>query len=562
MNSILEGVFRRTGRGRGPQSGPGSFLFLYETAIVALAATLSIGMAASGDERLGGSAPFLLTVLGLWGLFVLIGTVSFPRGGTWTSVRLTGDLTFCLFLVTWTGGVESFLHPILLASIAVASTFLGRRRAVIVASAVAVILLIVTVGQVNGWTVHELLGGDGRTSTPGWSLAVRFLATIAAAYAVALLASRLGVGLRHAERINDLIVQAIGEGIIIIDQRGIIRHANFEARRILGFPQRQDWRGQTARDVLRRSEDGMLRNELENPRIGERLVHCRSGRKGQHFPLRLRTTVAETAPNGPGTWIFLMRDLTLERRMARAEARLQHLEELEDLALGLAHEIRNPLASLRGGVQELSSGRLSPEQAERLERLILRESDRLDRTVSQFLEYSRSRPSKQMEPVPVLRCLEEVRELLVQRADAREIAISIEVDGDDAQGAVIRGSQDLFHKLFLNLGINAIEACRGTGELSYRVMVPKSGGVEVTVEDDGPGMDEATMNRAFNPFFTTKTREGGLGLALVKKIVDGHRGSIEVESEKGLGTRFRVWLPGTEHIVPGESAMVTAGART
>jgi len=558
MTSTPEGVVQVAGRGRGPENGPGSFLILYETAILAFAAALTIWFAASGDARLAGSTPFLLTVLALWGLFDLVGYVVFPREAAWVSVRLTGDMTFCLFLVAWTGGAESFLMPILLASLALASTLFGRRRALLLASGAALLLIVVTVGRMGGWTLTALYGVSAGPNVLEWSLAINLLAQLTALFAVALLGSRLGGGLREAERLNDLIVQAIGEGILIIDREGTIRHVNREARRILGYPEEMEWRGRTARDVLRRTEDDALRRELESPEPGERLVEYRIDR-GERVPLRLRTTVTETGPNGGRTWVFLMRDLRLEQRVARAEARLEHLEELEDLALGLAHEIRNPLASIRGGVQELASGRLDEGQSERLARLILRESDRLDRTVSQFMEYSRSRSRDTREIVPVEECLREVRELLEQRSDSRGIELAVDVEpGLDAS---VEGSHDLLHKLFLNLGINAIEACRGDGHVAYRVRAGRAGGIEVVVEDDGAGMDEATRARAFHPFYTTKTREGGLGLAIVKKIVDGHRGSIEIESEKGLGTRIRVWLPGAATAAALSRQLESSGAR-
>ena len=538
MTSNQEGVLKESGKSRGPQCGPGSFLILYETGILALAAALTIGLAAGGDDRLARSTPFLLTVLGIWGLFDLLGTLFFARSGRRTSVRLIGDLTFCLCLVGWTGGVESFLIPILLACVALASSQLGLRRALFLSTGASLVLVFITVGRIKGWTVTELLGVDSEPSGFGWQTAVQLFGQVIALVAVALLGSRLGGGLRYAERINDLIVGAIAEGIVIVDRYGRIRHVNSIARGMLGFPGAADWRGRSVSDVLRRSEDGQLRTELENPRVGERRVEYRVDRD-ERVPLRLRTTVAESDMNGARTWIFLMRDLTLEHRVSRAEERLEHLEELEDLALGLAHEIRNPLASIRGGVQELASGRLDEAQSERLARVILRESDRLDRTVSQFMEYSRTKAQETTEPISLAACLEEVREVLVERIDARDIEISLEIE--DGLDDSMEGSRDLIHKVFLNLGINAIEA--GTRSLMYRMGAGRTSGIQVVVADEGQGMDEETRTRAFNPFFTTKTREGGLGLALVRKIVDGHRGTIEIESEKGTGTRMCVWFP-------------------
>ena len=530
------GVTQESGRGRGPQSGPGSFLILYETVILALAAALTIGLAAGGDERITRSLPFLFTVLILWGVFDLLGTLVLQKGERNQAIRLIGDLTFCLCLVGWTGGIDSFLLPILLACMALASSELGSRRALGLATGASLVLLSLTGAQMNGLVAEQLTGDTVRDL--GWPAAVRLMGVVIAIYAVALLGSRLGGGLRHVERINDLIVSAIGEGVVIVDPNGRVRHVNQIARRILGFPEDYDWHGRQVHEVLRRSVDGPLRQELQSPQVGVRKVEYEVERE-RRLPLLLRTAVAQAGQAGEKSWVFLMRDLTLEERVSRAEARVEHLEELEDLALGLAHEIRNPLASIRGGVQELSSGRLSGEQSDRLARVILKESDRLDRTVSQFMEYSRTKAQEESAPVSIPECLRDICEVLEQRADMRDREIRLVPS--DAELISIEGNRDLLHKLFLNLSINAIEA--EATKIELRCEPGRSGGVQVSVTDNGSGMDEETKARAFNPFFTTKTREGGLGLALVRKIVDGHRGTIEVQSERDRGTQIYVWFP-------------------
>ena len=142
--------------------------------------------------------------------------------------------------------------------------------------------------------------------------------------------------------------------------------------------------------------------------------------------------------------------------------------------------------------------------------------------------------------------------MIDQRTDVRDREISLTVE----EGApdVIDASRDLLTKVFLNLGINAIEA--GGRMIRFHLAAGRSGGLQILVDDDGGGMDEETRARAFNPFFTTKTREGGLGLALVRKIIDGHRGTIEIESSRGEGTRFRLWFP-VRTGTPDESASVS-----
>jgi|GEM_PF-616005 two-component system sensor histidine kinase PilS (NtrC family) len=525
------------GGSRGPSEDPGSFLILSESVILVLAAVLTVGLDAAGVLVSPGPTPLVWSILVLWFGFLILGSLLL-RGTAHAPRRLVGDLTFCLSLVVLSGGVDSYLLPILLACVALASSQLGRARALTLAAGSCGVLLLVTLGRQQGWVGPELLLAAGHAEGVSGDSWLKLLTLGTAILAVGLLGVRLGDGLREARRINELIARSIGEGVVILDDAGRFVHVNPTALDMLGFPEDQPWQGRPVRGLLRREDDDELRTVLEEPRSGERKVVCRVGRS-QELPVWLSARRSAPEHASGGYWVFRLRDRTLEERASRAEARLQHLEELEDLALGLAHEIRNPLASIRGGVQELGSGRLGPEQVERLTGIILRESDRLDRTVSQVMEYSRVRAEPRVMRVDLLGVLDEVIEVLGQRADARGVALVREVgDGVDA---VIEGSRDQLTKVFLNLGINALEA--GAGRVRFRLTAESGGGLDLVVEDDGSGMDEETRARAFNPFYTTKTREGGLGLALVRKIVEGHEGSIEIESERGGGTRFRLWFP-------------------
>ncbi len=540
MISSVAGSNREVERGRDPRSGSDSSLLLFETAILIFAVALTVGLAGNGDIQFDHWAPVLLTAFGLWGLFDVIGYFIYSGSTRGKSIKLIGDLTFCLCLVGWTGGVESFLLPILLASIALASSQLDMRRAVFLATGTTLILLLMP--TVLSWVLQSSFGIQPLVvpSEWGWDFATRLIAQLIAIFAVAVLGSRLGGGLQQAERINDLIVEAMEEGVLIVDQKKRIRHVNPIAQQILGYSEDSQLRGRLVSEVLKRTEDFQLIKELENPCEGSRVIEYRH-KRSKTIPLRLKVTFAHSARSGEGSCIFLMRDLALEKRVSKAEARLEHLEELEDLALGLAHEFRNPLASIRGGVQELSRGKLNSEQSHRIERVILRESDRLDRTVDQFMEYSRTRAGQDRVCFSLLECTSEALELLAQRQDAREVEFT--VNCADCYDPFLEGDPNLIHKLLLNLGINALEAFNQPGRIHVELKPGRDNGPEVTVQDDGPGMEEKVKARAFNPFFTTKTREGGLGLAIVRKIVDAHRGEIEIESELGLGTTVRVWFP-------------------
>ncbi len=167
------------------------------------------------------------------------------------------------------------------------------------------------------------------------------------------------------------------------------------------------------------------------------------------------------------------------------------------------------------------------------------------------MEYSRTGPTRE-EEFSLKECLEEVIETLEGREDRGQVKIRLSVSG--AANPRVVCQRELIYRVFLNLGINALEASSEAGNVHFRLRTAASGGWEVLVIDDGNGMEKETLDRIFNPFFTTKTREGGLGLALVEKIVHSYGGTIEAESEPGRGSRFQVRIPSSvpEHDVPRE----------
>jgi two-component system sensor histidine kinase PilS (NtrC family) len=239
----------------------------------------------------------------------------------------------------------------------------------------------------------------------------------------------------------------------------------------------------------------------------------------------------------------IFQDLTKLREMEAAVQRAERLADLGRLSAALAHEIRNPLASMTGSIELLHERPGLGGEDRRLMEIVLREASRLDQLVSQFLAFARPAPLVRRR-VDLAELLEETLAVFVHDPLAGRLRIDRE-----ASPAAVEGDPDQLRQVLWNLLANASQAMAGEGAPARgeRIRVacgadPEGGGW-LEVEDDGPGMAPRVRERLFLPFFTTKPSGTGLGLATVHRIVDAHGGAISVESAPGRGARFRVRLP-------------------
>ncbi|MFQ5536159.1 MAG: nitrogen regulation protein NR(II) [Gemmatimonadota bacterium] len=346
------------------------------------------------------------------------------------------------------------------------------------------------------------------------------------------------------------ILANLATGVFTVDGSGRLVYANPAAAELLGIPM-ADRVGRPVLAEAERAAPGLgrvLEDSIAERRPVERFI-ATVHREGGDRRLGVSTAVLDRGEGAPPSATAIFQDITDLERMEALHRRADRLEAIAELSASLAHEIKNPLASIRSAVEQLARGGLDVADREVLERLVLSASDRLSRLLSEFLDFSGLRlgPSRAADLVELVRgCAELVR----QHPDARGVRIACEgVDGT----IPIVCDPDLLHRAFFNLLLNAVQFAEEGGEVHVTVRDlrhrpnPRGTGIQrpvsVTVRDSGPGVDADTAARMFDPFFTTREGGSGLGLAVAHRAVEAHRGAIFVDNAPDGGARFTVYLP-------------------
>jgi len=218
--------------------------------------------------------------------------------------------------------------------------------------------------------------------------------------------------------------------------------------------------------------------------------------------------------------------------------RVEQMAAVGEMAAGLAHEIKNPIASLRGSIQLLKEDIPYDPDHDKLMRIVLREADRLSSLVTDFLLFARP-PAGRMEIFDLGEALAETATLFERDIICRgRILITTNI----IPGIHIEMDPAHLHQIFWNLLLNAAEAIKDSGEIHTEMHPLRNKQIDIRVIDNGCGMSKETMQSIFNPFVTTKPQGTGLGLSIVHRIVESYNGRLNVESEPGRGTVFTLRL--------------------
>jgi two-component system sensor histidine kinase HydH len=330
-------------------------------------------------------------------------------------------------------------------------------------------------------------------------------------------------------------------GLIATDENGKVAAYNQTAEAILGIPSDRVF-AESAAKVLPQ-ELWKLTERLGNSgTVVEEEVECQTA-SSTGVPLKVSGAVLHGDDEGFLGYVFIFRDLVEVRRLQQEVERTKRLASLGSLAAGVAHEIRNPLSSVKGFATYFREKLKDSPQDRDTATTMIQEVERLDRVIGQLLEFARPSTLK-IKPVRVTDLIRHSLKLIEGDARTKGVEVKTDLPANLPQALV---DADRMNQVLLNLYLNAIQAMDGGGVLQITVSRDDSRKLTtITVSDNGRGIEAADQERIFDPYFTTKSDGTGLGLAIVHKILDAHGGSIKVRSQKGAGTTVTMTLPDGE----------------
>ncbi|RMH45117.1 MAG: PAS domain-containing protein [Deltaproteobacteria bacterium] len=531
-----------------------TYLMLFRLVLISFALGTTVVIAWVGDVDLQTPNTYiLLAIIAATYLLTIAYAIALPRVANMTrfaTAQIAVDLVIATLLVHVTGGAQSgytFFFPVAIVG---AATVRYQRGAIATAAASAFLFVAVSI---LGWT-GALPSLAGQRLLPSdlsaLELARHLGLNLAAFGAIAVLAVNLGGQLARAsasletERaaaadlytLHEDIVRCLTSGLVTVDTSGTVLTANRAAVDLLELD--CDPVGRPLADVAPALAEAVTAADPHAPlRRGEVDIRLPSGRRAV-FGVSLSPLVDHQ--NRPRGRILSFQDLTELRAMEAQVRQAERLATIGTVAASVAHELRNPLASISGSIELLRSDRGSSEDRTKLMEIVTREVDRLDRLIRDLLDYTNPRPRHNV-AFALDELVEETLRVFARDPDLGSVPVRLTRTTDEP--IAIEADAEKLRQVLWNLLRNAAEAAGATGgRVDLRVGREGDHAV-VCVADDGPGMPPEVVAHMFDPFFTTRAGGTGLGLAIVRHIVDEHGGAIDVDSAPGRGTRITVRVP-------------------
>ena len=448
------------------------------------------------------------------------------------------DVFAVLSLIYFTGGIESWFSFLLILIVIASGTVIDKRAAFVTASIASI--LYGAMLDLQYWRMIPVPYGLVLFER---DFLFNIFSNIVALYVCAYLTGQLSSSLektsitlekkvtdfRKLSVFNKEILENMPSGLMTMDIDGNILSLNRAGESITGLD-RDTANGMQIQDIFPFIKDLQKKS----------FARAEGEMAGGLVKKTIGLTISEikSSQGEPAGFICIFSDLTEIKKMQNEMQLRQKWAAIGELSANIAHEIRNPLASLRGAVEMLHRGGTSPEQQESLMLMVLSEADRLNRIITDFLMYSR--PAKtETEPVNLEALLKGTLEMLSKSAP-EGVVIKTEI-------GPMRATADpgRLQQVFYNLVLNSFESmsAKGAGGLLTVTGKQENGSVEINFADTGQGISQEDAEKVFFPFFTTKDSGTGLGLSIALRIMEDHGGNIRFKSEPGRGTEFSVTLP-------------------
>ena len=463
------------------------------------------------------------------------------------------DAVLITVIVTVSGGPQSIFIPLYVLLVVASCFVLSGRGGLFVAGICSLLYVLPVLSR----TVLPMLKIGAPSETSALELLTVFMnagVLLAVAVAAGALAERYHELQQHMEdqrkhlsdlqAFRDLIFESVGSGLVGVDPDGRVTAFNRAAESITGVRALdaldQPWEaifgvGVDLAEVSRAVADG----SEPAPRYEFRLRR----RDGQEVPVGISFWSLRSGAGDVAGLIGVCQDLSSIKQMEQRMRQADRLAAVGRLSANMAHEIRNPLASISGAVEALARDLPPDHTRSQLVEIVLRESARLNQIVGDFLDYARPAPMAPIE-INMAEILDEVLLLIEHRA----LPSNLKVSREYGETLPTRADPQRLRQAVWNLCLNAVQAMPDGGELRVGAQPLREhrGRLQISIADTGQGIAEADLPHIFEPFFSTKPEGSGIGLALVYRVVEEHGGSIEVRSRTGEGATFIVTLPAPE----------------
>jgi two-component system sensor histidine kinase PilS (NtrC family) len=471
--------------------------------------------------------------------------------------QATCDVLLITGLVYATGGIQSIYAVFYTMVIIYSVIFLGRRGGLIIASACGIFYGGLLDLEYYKVLIPHYATLQNASFSAGYVFS-RIIIYILSFYLVAILASFVVEQERKTrtlleekvtafdqlDLLHRSIIESIDTGIVTVDLLGRIKSFNRAAEEITGHAS-LDIDDINIIDIF--PEYGQLREKLNRAADLDsrknRVEMTLQSKSGASLVLGCSISFLKDSQGGRIGDILVFQDLTEIKEMERHLETNRRLAFVGEMAAGLAHEMRNPLASISGSIQMLHKGLDLSLSDERLMQIILRGKDQLESFMKDFLLLSRPTPGIH-EAFKMDEIIDDVLVAIKYVPDWRE---QIEILRPSTNHGEIIASKAEIRQVVWNLVMNAVQAMPDGGRLSittrHATLKESLPALEFEISDDGPGITKSDLGKIFEPFFTTKEKGTGLGLAIVNRIVDGYQGTIMVDSAPGRGAKFSIRLP-------------------